>query len=126
MSIEVGDTLYRLDFLNRHDPYACLQTFEVLRVSASSVWLKDQYDNVLVKRKRARKQFAWSTKREALDSLIIRTQKRRKHLEAELDAIKNQQEYLSRVDRVDMSGLEDALLYHGDRFSRLSAIDLDF
>ena len=123
MSIEVGDTLYRLDFYSRHDPYAYLQTFEVLRVSASSVWLKDEYDNVFIKRKHARKQFAWSTKREALDSLIIRTQKRRKHLEAELAAIKDQQIYLGRVDRVDMSGLEDALVYEGNRLLHTSGLD---
>lgn len=123
MSIEVGDTLYRLDFYNKHDPYAYLQTFEVLRVSASSMWLKDEYDNVCIKRKHARKQFAWSTKREALDSLIIRTQKRRKHLEAELDAIKDQQIYLSRVDRVDMSGLEDALVYEGNKLLHTSGLD---
>lgn len=126
MSIEVGDTLYRLDFLNRYDPYAYLQTFEVLRVSASSVWLKDLHGNVLIRRKRARKQFAWSTKEQAMSSLEIRTRKRQQILEAELEAVKVQQDYLARVENDEKRSLEDALLYHGDRFSRLSAIDLDF
>ena len=122
--IKVGDTLYRLDFINRFDPYAILRTYEVLRVSQSSVWIKDEAGNVRIKRKNARKQFAWPTKREALDSLIIRTSKRKKYLEVELDAIKHQQSYLSAVDRVDMASLEDNLVSLWSRHS--SHIDFDF
>lgn len=123
-AIEVGDRLYRLEFVNRFDPYALLRTYEVVRVSDSSVWLKDEMGNVRIKRKNARKQFAWPTKREALDSLLVRTSKRKKYLETELDAIRRQQEYLSAVDRVDMSSLEDSLISLGSRYS--SYIDFDF